>query len=772
MLCGMVLGKDGVVAKASLNAFLLTRQWRDAAEGLEYEFWAASDEGPLRVRMTAQEAVFFVPRDAVVAEGRRAQVDLRTLEGQPVDALYFRSQRDLANARGRLKARGISLRESDVKPADRFLMERFVTGPLLITGDCVQRAGFREFVNPRYQAGEYRPTLKVASVDIETEGLDGRLYSIAVAASDSRRVLMVGSGADSDAVAFHEDERSLIEAFLAHLDALDPDLIVGWNVIDFDLQFLARRCARLDMPFALGRDRGVATVLPSHGGQPAAAQVPGRVILDGIATMRAAMYQFDSYRLEAVAQSLLGRGKLVNEPDRVEEINRLYREDPSRLAAYNLEDCGLVLDIFAHARLVEFAMERASLTGLPLGRPGGSVAAFDFLYLPRLHRHGFVAPDLDAEKDLTPSPGGYIIDSQPGLYENVVVLDFKSLYPSIIRTFHVDPLALAVPGDDPIPGFEGAACSRDTSILPDLIESLWRARDQAKREHNRPLAQAIKILMNSFYGVLGMPACRFFNPQLAGSITRYGHRIITESRDFLEDHGRQVIYGDTDSLFVLLGPGHDESAASAAGREMADSLNRWWRERVKEIYKLDSYLEIEFEVHYLRFLMPTNRRSDKGSKKRYAGLVRGSDGTLTVSFTGLESVRTDWTPLARNFQRELCRRIFCDEPFKEYVSEVARDLMAGRLDDQLVYRKRLRKPLEEYRQNVPPHVQAARLESAAGGWVSYIVTKHGPRPASEEGVVPDYHHYLEHQLAPAADHILRFFKTSLGAILDRQLELF
>ena len=144
------------------------------------------------------------------------------------------------------------------------------------------------------------------------------------------------------------------------------------------------------------------------------------------------------------------------------------------------------------------------------------------------------------------------MDSIPGLYRDILVLDFKSLYPSIIRTFFVDPLGLAVPGDDPVPGFVEANFSRHQHILPGLIEELWHARDAAKRTSNAPLSQAIKIIMNSFYGVLGTTGCRFHDQRLASSITRRGHQIINDSRDFIEDAGYKVIYGDTDSLFVHL----------------------------------------------------------------------------------------------------------------------------------------------------------------------------------------------------------------------------
>ncbi len=438
---------------------------------------------------------------------------------------------------------------------------------------------------------------------------------------------------------------------------------------------------------------------------------------------------------------------------------------------YNLEDCRLVEAIFEKTHLIDFSLERAELTGLALDRVGGSVAAFDSLYLPRLHRRGRVARDIEERSLDDLSPGGYVMDSEPGLFRNVIVLDFKSLYPSIIRTFLVDPLGLAEAGEDSVPGFKGGKFSRDTHILPGIIERLWNARDKAKRAGHKATSRAIKIIMNSFYGVLGTPACRFFEPRLASSITLRGHEIITKSRAFIESEGYRVIYGDTDSLFVLLDEAKNEERCLVLGRELAKQLNTFWSQRLQEEHRLDSHLEVELETHYLRFFMPAIRGSELGSKKRYAGLVRCGD-EIGLTFTGLEAVRSDWTPLAREFQRELYRRVFHDEVFEDYVKQTADDLFSGKRDGDLVYRKRLRRKLEDYTKNVPPHARAAQKSKRSRRWVRYVITTNGPEPLDNNPSPLDYQRYLDRQLAPAADALLLVKGTSVSKILDKQLSLF
>jgi len=200
-------------------------------------------------------------------------------------------------------------------------------------------------------------------------------------------------------------------------------------------------------------------------------------------------------------------------------------------------------------------------------------------------------------------------------------------------------------------------------------------------------------------------------------------------------------------------------------------LNEWWQSTLQQELGIESQLEVEFETHYSRFFMPTVRGMPTGSKKRYAGLVTGGEQAELV-VKGLEAARTDWTPLARNFQRELFHRVFHDEPIENYIQDTANALTRGELDQQLVYTKRLRRRVDDYIKNVPPHVQAARKVSRPGNRISYVITRNGPEPVQQWHSQPDYDHYREKQLAPAADGILQFLGTSFATITDAQMSMF
>jgi len=783
------------------QGFILSRHWRDTPVGTEVEFWLATDNGPRHIRLPVQPSVAFIPAEqrarAEAVLRNESGVELRELSlcdfrHRPVLGVYCQQHRQLMNLEKALRKGGVDVYEADIRPPERYLMERFITAPVQFSG-VADAAG--TLCNAQIRpADSYRPNLRLVSLDIETTE-KGELYSIALEGCGERQVYMLGPANGDDSLVdfqleYCETRKLLLERLNQWLERHDPDAIIGWNVVQFDLRVLHEHAQRLQVPLRLGRG-GETMGWREHGSRNNHffADASGRLIIDGIEGLRSATWSFPSFSLENVAQTLLGEGKAIDTPyQRMDEINRMFAQDKPALARYNLKDCELVTRIFAKTELLTFLLERATVTGLPADRSGGSVAAFCHLYIPLMHRQGFVAPNL-GERMPEASPGGFVMDSQPGLYESVLVLDYKSLYPSIIRTFLIDPVGLVEglrhPSDeDSVPGFRGARFSRTRHCLPAIVERVWQGRETAKREHNQPLSQALKIIMNAFYGVLGSSGCRFFDTRLASSITLRGHEIMRSTRQLIEAQGYTVIYGDTDSTFVWLKSLHSEEDAARIGRSLVEQVNQWWQGHLQEEYGLSSALELQFETHFRRFLMPTIRGAEEGSKKRYAGLVRRADGSEEMIYKGLETVRTDWSPLAREFQQELYSRIFNRRPYQDYVRDYVRRTLAGELDDLLIYRKRLRRRLDDYERNVPPHVRAARLadehnqslgrprQYQNGGWISYVITLAGPEPLEKQHTAIDYDHYVTRQLQPIAEAILPFVDDDFSTLIGGQLGLF
>lgn len=782
-----------------IKAFLLTRQSFDTRNGVQLEFWFQTEAGPFKVSITNQQILFFIKQsDMAAAQEILKQfpaVELKLLElnnfdDEKIAGVYFRTQQQFYRARDVLKENGINCLESDIRPAERFLTERFLTGPVNIHA----KYSTKGVVNPKIVADEYQPVFTVMSFDIETDYQTDELFSIAFVTEKLKRILMIGKGADSDTVEYVLDEKALLLRFIEWVNKIDPDIFTGWNVINFDFRFLQKKADQLKIPLLIGRQKSK----PYWRQQQNDASrhfllIPGRVVLDGIDTMKSATYSFPSFSLENVGHALLGRGKLIHDATntdplfKAKEIRRQFYEDKETLAAYNLEDCQLVWDIFEHTDLISFSIERARLTGLEMDRVGGSVAAFDNLYLPCLHRKGYVAPNIGDYDGRPSAPGGYVMDSVPGMHDSVLVLDYKSLYPSIIRTFKVDPYgriaALHEEVDETIPGYDGAFFSKENHILPDIIKQLWKARDKAKKENNSALSQAIKIIMNSFYGVLGTPGCRIHDSRLTSSITKRSHDVIIQTVDLIEGEGYSVIYGDTDSVFVALGERIDNKQADVIGNRLIERINLYWQQSLDAEYGIKSYLEMEYETHFVKFFMPTIRGSVKGSKKRYAGMIEEGDNKV-IKFKGLETVRTDWTLLAKDFQQKLYEIVFNDEPYNEYIRSIVAKLKSGDFDNKLVYRKRLRQKLQDYQKNIPPHAQAAikaeqifkesglpsRYKNAS--WIEYVVTVNGPETLECQTSSLNYEHYIEKQLTPIADTILSVLGSSMEKVIQDQFELF
>lgn len=768
--------------------FVLSRDWAETPTGIELSYWLVPSDPALPRHcwtLPAQQSSCFVARHQLSQwqniwqrVGVSVQVGEKTFQallGDTVVPVYSPSYRSQRRWVRQGKDQGLKVWEDDVNPADRYLMERFLFGSVVFDGEKVK-------------PGTTIPALRVLSIDIETAwyepGKTPDLYSVALVTEQSKQVFVIGEPDEQ----VHTNEFSLIycatledclRAVINAIIAADPDCIVGWNVIDFDLRILQAHCDQSSIDFTIGREgqpprwRTLNGQSDRHG-----IQLTGRLVVDGPGAFRSAAWMFEDYSLETVSRTLLQRGKKIeHSDDRVGEIERLYREERLAFARYNVEDAQLVLDLFDVAGLWHFLIERSHLTGLPMDRAGGSSAAFNTVYMPRLHRYGYIASSIGEQTLQTASPGGYVMDSIPGIYENVLVLDFKSLYPSIIRTFLIDPLGLQeglkAPEQETVPGFLDARFHRQHHILPGLIDQLWAARDQAKAEKNAPMSQAIKIIMNSFYGVLGSPLCRFFDPRLASSITMRGHEIMHRSSQFIEEQGYTVIYGDTDSLFVHA---RQHSNPKQLGAELAQQLNQWWSDTLATEFGIENRLEMEFETHYDRFVMPTIRGTEKGSKKRYAGWIE-SEPEPQLIFKGLEAVRSDWTPLAKEFQRHLYTQVFTGKDYRYYIQETVRALQAGELDHLLVYRRRLRRKIEQYEKQTPPQVQAARLKkqlnpSWHGRTIEYIKTVQGWQPLPHVTAAPDYDHYLSKQLAPIADALLFFLKDDFERIIDDQMRLF
>ena len=764
------------------NIFILTGEWSDRRGNNVLRYIGTSKEyGAVEIIIDNNTPAFFIQRDIVDLNLNvpftRKEIKLKSFSGEDVDALYFNTQSDLKKAAELLHQNNITTYESDIDPARRYLMERFINAQIKITGNSVKKGNLESFTNPIIEPCEITPELVVASIDIETGVHTGSLYSIAIHVrgkeKEIKQVFVVNDEKNEldDYIKSFPDEKELLINFIKWFNEVDPDIIIGWHVIGFDLMFLEKKFEEHHILFDIARGSGRVS-LRTRKPRGYFASITGRVVIDGPPALRSSFYTFEDYRLETVAQELLAEGKTISQDhDKVEEIDRLFKEDKNSLAKYNLNDTLLVTNIFQKSALIELSVKRAQLSGLLMDQLGMMTLAFDHFFLPRLHRAGYVAPNVKDLETTDHAAGGYVMDPKPGIYDDVVILDFKSLYPTIIQTFKIDPLSRLLSDKDTIETLNGYKFSSTNHFLPDFITQLMEQRAIAKKIKDKQLSQAIKILMNSFYGVMGSYGCRFYHPHLPTAITGTGHKLLLGSKDYLAKLGYEVVYGDTDSLFIKLKEGEGKNAAEN-GQRLANFLNEYWSERIEKEYGLKSYLELEYEKYYRKFIITPARGSETGAKKRYAGLL-AENGKERLEFVGMEFVRSDWTKLAKDFQVELYNKVFHNEEVEPWIKELVSKVKSGKFDDKLVYKKRLRKDVEDYTKNIPQHVKAARLLGETSGTVYYVITKRGPIPIELKHNDIDYEHYIEKQLKPVADSVLSLLGISFDSIVNSdQLSFF
>lgn len=775
-----------------MEGLILTNNCYDRNGKAVLELWVKTDQGPTKVLIDHNRPVFFIERDTSTPsfpfQFERKNVTLKSFTGREVDALYFSSQDHWFQAKEICMANSIRTYESDVRNTDRFLMERFIKGSIDINAPYQ-----KEVLNPEVRPSHNIPNLNIMSFDIETS-MKNDLFSIALHQYDLfslnkeekevKKVFMVGENQGSleegeGELIYCSTQRECYELFEREVQLLDPDIIIGWHVVGFDLKFLERKTNSWGIDLRLGRNNSKIRIIDRERTRTSVASIPGRIVIDGPPALRGAFYSFESFKLDNVAHELLGERKDIEATgmEKVKEIEDRFHNDKVALAKYNILDCVLVSRIFKKTNIIQEMVFRSQMSGMLLDKIGMSTAAFDFILLPQIHRKGFVAPNsIDIQREQH-AAGGFVLAPSAGLHEHVIVLDFKSLYPTIIRTFKIDPFSRIMADVDPVETPVGVKFSRSHHILPEYLEELMNARAQAKENGNPYLSQAIKILMNSFYGVMGSAGSRFYHSDLPSSITGTGQWILKKTIEYFEDTGHEVVYGDTDSVFVKLNEDETKNPFSV-GVELGKKANDFINTLIKTQFHIESHLELEFEKYYSKYFLPSLRGDSKeGAKKKYAGVLQSKAGAKELSFSGMEIVRSDWTKLAKEFQYQLFEKFFEGEEVDNLILDTVNRLKDGEFDDKLVYLKRLTKDLSEYTKSLPPHARAAKMLEAAGHEVdrsvTYVMTRRGPVPTALEHDDIDYQHYIEKQVRPIAEIILQTQEKSFdGIIAGDQLSLF
>ncbi len=526
---------------------------------------------------------------------------------------------------------------SKVMSADIPFHHRFIYD--LDIGSCVQVEG-EPFDDKRYSSDivmetttggiknceDFNPDIKILSFDIENvfPPEDGKQFG---------RILIIGYSISTGKSPAHEtgaltgDEKDILRKFNELIKEKDPDILIGYNIDGYDLPVIEYRMQLHKLELNIGRDGSKARRINSQFWR-----VRGRIISDVWWNVKKYLKPKQE-TLNYVANELLGEGK--DDVDRLRILEE-YRNRPDDVIKYCIKDADLTLGILMKMRVVDHNMFMATVTKLPLEDTtnGGTSNYVDSLLIRMAFQRDIAVP-MTASSNLKNRPieGGHVESIGAGLYNMVAVMDFKSMYPSMIMKYNICFTTLSPEGGIVSPtGIRFLSPNVKKGLIPELLKSLMDSRDKVKkdmktatgeeREYLDGVQGAIKILMNTFYGVLASAFYRFTNSELGASVTAFARDTILRLIDDLKRDGFRVIYGDTDSVFIETGKS-DLKEAVELGKKLASDISK----------KLD--VSIEFEKIMDPFF-------SHGAKKRYVGMMvypEQDAGTMLVR--GYEVRRTD-----------------------------------------------------------------------------------------------------------------------------------
>jgi DNA polymerase I len=570
-------------------------------------------------------------------------------------------------------------------------------------------------------------------------------------------------------VEFVNSEAELIERFKEVLDAYKPDVITGYFSDGFDLPYIMERAKKYKIRLDVNLDY---TEMRARRGRRITTQMSGIVHLDLLSVIRRTLgstMATDSYSLNSVAEEVLGERK---HEVRVEQLAQVWDNSPEELdefCAYNLKDAELTYRLCQ--KLLPQIIEMVKIVGLPMV----DVATMGFSQLVEWYllrqAPGFneLAPnkpghDLVRERRGQSYKGAFVYEPKPGRYKDIVIFDFRSLYPTIISSHNIShetmdcsccrDTAEHVPGDG-----SHWFCTKKRGFIPividDLITRRMRIKEMMKDSSEHTLLRArqdtLKLLANSFYGYLGFFAARWYNLECARSVTAYGRHYIQRVIERAQKEDFKVLYSDTDSIFILLE--HEKQDTTA----FIEGINR----------ELPGLMELEYEGFYPAGLFVSVKAGATGAKKKYA-LVDDS-GSLRIK--GFEAVRRNWSFIAKEAQRRVIEIVLKEDDTQkalQHVRKVIADLRENRVSlDRVVIHTQLQKHIEEY-DAVGPHVKAAMrmknrgIDVQPGAVIEFVVVKGKGRVGDrvrliDEAEQSDYDsgYYINNQLIPSVERIFQ-----------------
>jgi DNA polymerase I len=745
-------------------------------------------------------------------------------EKTPLKKIILTNPQDVPETRDKIAALGIrDIYEADILFKYRFMIDYGLFGMKWIDAECT-RVNTRVSKIPTYHATKISPverndnaSLRILSFDIECISNDGSrapdakkdpIVIISVAFSPEHKakktfVLLaknfIGDGAKGFAT-----EKEMLEAFTFLIDEYDPDIITGYNINNFDLPYLLERLKQNKVQLTIGRSDK-----PMFGrttGLSFEFTISGRVVFDPYQILKKDPWvKFHRYDLNTVAKKMLNEQKHDVEYSEMSSLWKGNREGLSRFVEYARKDAELSLRLVVEKCLMDKFYELSKLSGVLMQDAlGGQTRRVETMVMHEFKKRDIVMPMSPTKtdhikrtnlRDKEGLKGATVLEPVKGLHADgcVIVLDFKSLYPSIMRTFNISPDTLLI-GDEQTEcnisptGARFIKAEVRQGVLPYLLSNLVDMRASIKKqmeaasgEQKRVLNAkqlAIKDMSNSFYGYTGYIRARLYTIDVAGSITAYGRINIEKTKNLVEKiFGVEVVYGDTDSIFVKTKTTNlDES------KKLGEEISKYVTEN------LPGYLELQFEKIYRTFLILT--------KKRYAGLryeYVGDSWVNEIEMKGIETVRRDWCPLVSEVMLKVLDTLLKEGDLEKsimLVKDVLTKLRNNQVDiDKLTVVKGIAKPVSSY-EGTLPHIELAKKIAirnpqeapGIGDRIGFVIIKgnqllskraEDPKYVRKNKIQVDSDYYIMNQLLPPIERIFASVGIEKSEILGggRQVSL-
>jgi DNA polymerase elongation subunit (family B) len=620
-----------------------------------------------------------------------------SIRGEQLTKVVARTPRDVGSIRDDFA----TTYEADILFPNRFLIDKGVGGGVAVPARRLDD-GRVQVHHSEVDPVDVEADLRVNTFDIEVDDRngfpeDGEEPIVCLTSHDSYRdeyVLWLyeapeGTAGTPDGLAGYDQidgdadvavrsfptETAMLDDFLGYVEATDPDVLTGWNFEDFDAPYLLDRLEVLGSEAAAGESLAVerlSRVDEVWRGGWGGPDIKGRVVFDLLyAYKRTQFTELESYRLDAVAELELDVGKERYSGD----IGDLWEQDPARLLEYNLRDVELCVEIDRKQSVIAFWDEVRRFVGCLLEdapTPGDAVDVYV------LHNaYGRFALPTKGQQAAEEFEGGAVFEPVTGVRENVTVLDLKSLYPMCMVTINASPETKVDPDEYDGPTYHAPNGTHfraePDGMMREMVDELLTEREEKKaaRDDHDPESSdyalydrqqaAVKVIMNSLYGVSGWDRFRLYDKENAAAVTATGREVLAFTEEVAGEMDYQIAYGDTDSVMLELGSGVTKSEAIERSFDIEAHINDRYDDFARERLGAEEHrFQIEFEKLYRRFFQA-------GKKKRYAGHIVWKEGKDVddIDITGFEYKRSDIAQVTKRVQRDVIEMIVRGEDLSE-----------------------------------------------------------------------------------------------------------